>query len=68
MPYVLIVMTFLGGSGAWDPTVSIQEFSTQPRCEQAKEAILATFEEMNKINTLGRPTYRQILSAECKPK
>ncbi|WP_192805283.1 hypothetical protein [Noviherbaspirillum aerium] len=68
MPYVLIVMTFLGGTGTWGPTVSMQEFSTQPRCDQAKDAILGTFEDMSKTNMLGRTSFRQILLAEWKPK
>lgn len=67
MPFVLIVVTYLGGS-AWGPAVSFAEFSTQARCEAAKAEVLRAVEHMNGSNLRGVGTQREIVRAACQEK
>lgn len=65
--YILIVITYLGGS-AWGPAVSMQEYTSQARCEAAKTVVLDTVTEMNKSNLAGGHSLREIITAKCVPK
>lgn len=62
--YILIVITYLGGS-AWGPTVTMQEFVSQVRCEAAKNVVLDTVTDMNKSNLAGGRSMRDIVTAKC---
>lgn len=65
--YILIVITYLGGS-AWGPAVTMQEISNQARCEAARTVVLDTVTAMNKSNLAGGRSMREIITAKCVPK
>jgi hypothetical protein len=46
----------------------MQEFTTQARCEKARDALIAKVDRMNKSNLTGGVPRRELLSADCLPK
>ena len=67
MAYVLIVVTYLGGN-AWGPQVSMQAFTSQEVCGQAKVTLYQTVERMNQSNLRWGTTQRELLAADCVPR
>lgn len=65
--YVLITMSFLGGS-AWGPTISQQEYTSKEACDSARETVMQMQEEMNKTNLAGGRSLRETLQARCVKK
>jgi hypothetical protein len=66
MNWILITMTFLGGS-AWGPGVTMGAFETRALCEAGSKATTAMFDEMSKTNLRGGRSQRDILSTKCVP-
>lgn len=65
--YILIIITYLGGS-AWGPQVSMQEFSSKNSCASARTLVTKRTGEMNKTNLAGGTSRRDIINAECTKK
>lgn len=65
--WILIVVTFIGGS-AWGPTVSMQEFTSKPRCEAAKAEVLKAIAYMGQTNLTGGAPRREMVRAACQEK
>lgn len=65
--YVLIVITYLGGS-AWGPVVSMQEFASKQNCIAAKSAVVEQYNALASSNVAGGVSRRDVVNASCVPK
>ncbi len=64
LPYILVLVTYLGGYAA-GPTIATQEYSSAGSCFSAKKQAMTMIDGLIQANLQTHRTLQKSTSAEC---